>query len=114
MKEGYTFDDVLLVPQYSSVQSRSSVDLGVSLPKNIKTKMPVMPANMQDVIGESSIPVFLQKGCLSLVHRFEENNVEYQCSYLKKFPNETNLLGCSIGVKKGELDSVKKLIESGF
>lgn len=114
MKEGYTFDDVLLVPQYSTVSSRKMVDLQVLLPKNITTSIPVMPANMQDVVGESSIPIFLQRGCLSIIHRFNENNEDHQISFLRRFPDKVDLLGCSIGVKEQEFDSAKRLIEAGF
>ncbi|MEK7633792.1 MAG: IMP dehydrogenase, partial [Patescibacteria group bacterium] len=46
---GLTFDDVLLVPQKTSLVSRSEVDLSTQLTKNIKLKIPLISANMDTV-----------------------------------------------------------------
>jgi IMP dehydrogenase len=69
IREGLTFDDVLLVPQYSEVPSRSSVDISVNLGK-LKFKHPVIPANMQTVTGEDMALAVIQSGGLAILHRF--------------------------------------------
>ena len=43
--EGITFDDVLLVPQYSEV-TPNMIDLSTQLTKNIKLNIPLMSAGM--------------------------------------------------------------------
>ena len=43
--EGITFDDVLLVPQYSTV-TPNMVDLSTHLTKKIKLNIPMMSAGM--------------------------------------------------------------------
>ena len=50
MIDGIVFDDVLLVPQYSEVESRENVDLSVEINKlSIKIKHPIIPANMKTI-----------------------------------------------------------------
>ena len=46
--EGITFDDVLLVPQYSTV-TPNMVDLSTHLTKKIKLNIPMMSAGMDTV-----------------------------------------------------------------
>ena len=46
--EGITFDDVLLVPQYSEV-TPNMVDLSTHLTKKIKLNIPMMSAGMDTV-----------------------------------------------------------------
>lgn len=36
VRDSLTFDDLLLIPKYSEIMSRSEVDLSVKLSKNIK------------------------------------------------------------------------------
>ena len=48
--EGITFDDVLLVPQYSEV-TPNMIDLSTQLTKNIKLNIPLMSAGMDTVIS---------------------------------------------------------------
>ena len=43
--EGITFDDVLLVPQYSEV-TPNMIDLSTQLTKNIKLNIPLMSAGI--------------------------------------------------------------------
>ena len=45
LKEGLTFDDVLLIPQHSTVTPKD-VDLSVELAKNIRLQIPIMSAAM--------------------------------------------------------------------
>ncbi|NIU01488.1 MAG: guanosine monophosphate reductase, partial [Nitrosopumilaceae archaeon] len=45
-KEGLTFDDVLLVPQYTEIPSRTHVNLKTNLTKKIKIDIPIVSANM--------------------------------------------------------------------
>ena len=50
--EGITFDDVLLVPQYSEVTPNMS-DLSTQLTKNIKLNIPLMSAGMVGCEGRN-------------------------------------------------------------
>ena len=54
IREGLTFDDVLLVPQRSSVLPRE-VDLTVQLTKKIKLNIPMLSAAMDTVTNHNKI-----------------------------------------------------------
>lgn len=70
IKEGLTFDDVLLVPKYSPIVSRSQTDLKTRISKNIKLNIPFISANM-DTVTESSMAIALaREGGIGIIHRF--------------------------------------------
>lgn len=69
-KEGLTFDDVLLVPKYSDITSRSQTDLKTKLSRNISINIPFVSANM-DTVTESSMAVTMARaGGIGIIHRF--------------------------------------------
>lgn len=69
-KEGFTFDDVLLVPKYSDITSRSQTDLSTKLSRNISINIPFVSANM-DTVTESNMAVTIARaGGIGIIHRF--------------------------------------------
>ncbi|QUC64428.1 IMP dehydrogenase [Nitrosopumilus sp. K4] len=69
-KEGLTFDDVLLVPKYSDITSRSQTDLKTQLSRNISINIPFVSANM-DTVTESAMAVAMARaGGIGIIHRF--------------------------------------------
>lgn len=69
-KEGLTFDDVLLVPKYSDITSRTQTDLSTKLSRNISLNIPFLSANM-DTVTESNMAVTMaREGGIGIIHRF--------------------------------------------
>ena len=50
MKQTYSFDDVLLIPQRSNIKSRSEVDIGSNLGEHT-FKLPVIASPMDTISG---------------------------------------------------------------
>jgi len=70
IREGLTFDDVLLVPKFSDVTSRSQTDLSTQLSRNISLNIPLISANM-DTVTEASMAVAISReGGIGIIHRF--------------------------------------------
>jgi len=69
-KEGLTFDDVLLVPKYSDITSRSQTNLGTKLSRNISLNIPFTSANMDTVTESSMAVVMARAGGVGIIHRF--------------------------------------------
>ena len=68
IKEGLTFDDVLLVPALSKVMPKD-VDISTYLTKQIKLNIPIISAAM-DTVTESKTAICLaQEGGMGIIHR---------------------------------------------
>ena len=65
-----TYDDVLLVPQYSKVDSRRVLSTQAKLTKQITLQIPIVSANM-DVVTESEMAITIaREGGIGMIHRF--------------------------------------------
>ena len=69
-KEGLTFDDVLLVPKYSDITSRSQTDLSTKLSRNLTINIPFVSANMDTVTESSMASAMARAGGIGIIHRF--------------------------------------------
>lgn len=67
-KEGYTFDDVLLIPAESHVLP-NDVDLSVQLAKNIRLNIPLMSASMDTVTDSTMAIAIARQGGLGVIHK---------------------------------------------
>ena len=68
IKEGLTFDDVLLIPQASEVLP-SQVDLRTTLAKGINLNIPIISAAM-DTVTESRLAIAMaREGGMGIIHK---------------------------------------------
>ena len=67
-KEGYTFDDVLLIPAESHVLP-NDVDLRVQLAKNIRLNIPLISASMDTVTDATMAIAIARQGGLGVIHK---------------------------------------------
>ncbi len=67
-KEGLTFDDVLLVPQHSSVLPKD-VELNTRLTKKIKLNIPLMSAGMDTVTEARTAIAIAREGGIGIIHK---------------------------------------------
>ncbi|SVB04603.1 uncharacterized protein METZ01_LOCUS157457, partial [marine metagenome] len=70
IREGLTFDDVLLVPKFSDITSRSQTDLSTQLSRNISLNIPLISANMDTVTEASMAVTIAREGGIGIIHRF--------------------------------------------
>jgi len=77
-----TFDDVLLVPQRSSVASRSDVDTTGHITPTIALAVPIVSANMDTVTEWRMAIAMAQAGGIGIIHRFL--TIEEQAEQVRK------------------------------
>lgn len=75
--QGLTFDDVLLVPQYSPVRSRREVTTRTRVSRNVFLNIPIVASNMDTVCEEDMAVAIAREGGIGILHRF--CSVEEQC-----------------------------------
>ena len=68
MRQGLTYDNVLLEPQYSDIVSRKEVNLKTDLGKGVKLRLPIIASPM-DTVSESNIAWGMgMAGATAIVH----------------------------------------------
>lgn len=70
IREGLTFDDVLLVPKRSPIVSRSQTDLRTKLSRKITLNIPIISANMETVTESGMAIALAREGGIGIIHRF--------------------------------------------
>jgi IMP dehydrogenase len=79
--KGLSYDDVLLRPQYSDIESRSEINLSSDLGKGLNLNLPIFASPM-DTISESGMGAALQKaGGAAIIHRY--NTIEEQMQHVR-------------------------------
>lgn len=68
IQDAYTYDDVLLVPQYSNVLP-NEVSLKTKLTKNIELNIPVLSAAMDTVTEDAMAICLARQGGLGIIHK---------------------------------------------
>lgn len=86
-REGYTFDDVLLVPAHSEVLP-NDVDLSVQLAENLKLNIPIISASMDTVTDGDMAIAMARQGGLGVIHK--NMSIEAQASEVRKVKRSEN------------------------
>jgi IMP dehydrogenase len=82
IRQGLTYDDVLLVPRYSDIRSRKDVDTSAQLTRNIRLDVPIVSANMDTVTEAEMAIAVARKGGIGIIHRF--NTIEQQVNQVRQ------------------------------
>jgi IMP dehydrogenase len=106
-KEYLSFDDVLLVPQFSTIKSRKDVDTSTKL-MGLNLKLPIISSNMDTVTESTMANAMAAQGAVGALHRFctIEQNVDM-------FLKCTQDVMVSVGLGTTELERFEALMHAG-
>ncbi len=108
--EGLTYDDVLLVPQYSEVRPRE-IDVSSYLTKKIKLNVPIVSAAM-DTVTESTLAIAMaREGGIGIIHK--NMTIERQADEVRKVKEKNLIVGAAIGVIPESLERARALVKAG-
>ena len=79
---GLSYDDVLLVPQRTSVASRRLVDTSTRLSRRVGLRIPIVSANMDTVTEHIMAIELARQGGIGIIHRFMA--IEDQAAEVRK------------------------------
>lgn len=119
----YTFDDVVLLPQYSPLDSRSTVSLATKL-SLVELKLPIISSPMDTVTGSDMACWIGLSGGMGILHRY--NTIEEQVDLIRKANNSASngkktvlggnlrfLTGAAVGVNGDSWERAQALVEAG-
>lgn len=108
------FDDILLVPQSSDVNSRSDISLSTSIgyeSRRIDLYLPVVSAPM-DTICEEDMAIELAKhGAFGIIHRYLD--IEKQKDIIFNVAKQKYFVGAAVGIKNDVVKQVESLVFAG-
>ncbi len=106
IKDSLTFDDVALVPQYSSVLPSETIT-STKLANNLILQTPLISSAM-DTVTESEMAIALSKsGGIGIIHR--NLSIEKQVKEVKKVKKNNFLVGAAIGVNSKDIERADEL-----
>jgi IMP dehydrogenase len=119
MRTALTYDDVLLIPRFSDIESRSEISLDSDSDNKRTLTLPIISSPMDTVTGDVMASTMALSGGLGIIHRY--NTPDEQATILaiaKRIAGtinrkDANLIGAAIGVSGDYLDRARKLVKAG-
>ncbi len=110
INEALTFDDVLILPRYSSVLP-SKTNIKLKLTNKISLQVPFLSSAM-DTVTESNMAIAMGlEGGIGIIHR--NLDIKKQSLEVKKVKNKKLFVGAAVGTNQEDLIRAKKLLENG-
>tara|TARA_B100000131_G_scaffold90220_1_gene86911 strand:- start:3340 stop:4365 length:1026 start_codon:yes stop_codon:yes gene_type:complete len=112
IRQTYSFDDVLLVPKYSDIESRSEVSLSSSLSKGVTLALPVISSPMDTVTETTMALAMAEHGGLGVIHRY--NTIKEQAKLVYQvYSRGAKTIAAAIGVTGDSIDRALALVDAG-
>jgi len=105
-----TFDDVLLVPQYSNITSRKKVDISTEL-LGKTFSIPICSANMDTVTGQTMAEEMSRLGGFGCLHRYESHKMILK--WIQDLKQKDIQAVPSIGIKPEDFDYALDYVKQG-
>ena len=111
MRTALSFDDVLLVPQYSEIESRKEI-LGKQNLRSVGNfGLPIISSPMDTVTGETMACAMAAAGGIGIIHRY--NDMDDQAKVVMSVTSRGHIVGAAIGVGDDCIDRALFLSRAG-
>lgn len=106
-----SYNDVLLVPQYSKLLSRSEVDLSTKIAPDITLDIPLISINMDTVTGVDMAVEMSKLGGMGFYPRFDK--ADKQAKDIAKISKKGQKTIACVGIKNGNIERAEMLLKAG-
>tara|TARA_R100000008_G_scaffold57544_1_gene35586 strand:- start:512 stop:1537 length:1026 start_codon:yes stop_codon:yes gene_type:complete len=98
MRRTLCYDDVLLIPKYSDIRSRSEIDISVDLGKQVVLDVPIIASPMDTISEKEMAAAMSDCGGVAVIHRY--NTIEEQARLINEAKDASSNLkiGAAIGI----------------
>lgn len=103
-----TFDDVLIIPQYSEIDTRESIDTSVDF-LGLKLRIPIIAANMDYVTGPEMAVAMYEAGAFGILHRFAD--WQEQLKWMDELDQKNIPFIISVGIRDVD-ESFGRIVEA--
>ena len=110
MKEALSFEDVLIEPQYSDIESRSEIDIS-SILGGTEFKLPIISAPMDTITEDAMVRAIGECGGLGIIHRY--NSIDHQVGLVASSSGLGIKRGAAVGVNGDFLERAQALVGAG-
>ena len=101
-----TYKDVFIIPQYTEVTSRKSVDVS-----SFGLNIPVVSSNMDSISEEKMCTTLYHEGAIGALHRFMP--IHENIKQFKDIKSRNANAFCSVGVNEESKERAKALYQAG-
>ena len=112
MIEALTYDDVLLLPHYSDIRSRSEVDISTDLGNGLQLGLPIISSPMDTVTEDLMARAVSEEGGCSVIHRYNTEDEQAELVHVAKTKGAENV-GFAVGLGNDLISRSRKCLDVG-
>ena len=112
MIEALTYDDVLLLPHYSDIRSRSEVDISTDLGNGLQLGLPIISSPMDTVTEDLMARAVSEEGGCSVIHRYNTEDEQAELVHVAKTKRAENV-GFAVGLGNDLISRSRKCLDVG-
>jgi len=111
IRDGVSYDDVLVVPQRSPVESRDDVDLSTRLAAGLELDRPILSAPMDSVTEAETAVALSRAGGLGTIHRFVP--IAAQADEVRSVVETGERVGAAVGIDEDFVERARACLDAG-
>ena len=111
MKTALSFDDILLVPKYSDIDSRSEITLEQTVKHVGHISLPIISSPMDTVTESKMASAMYKLGGFGIIHRY--NTIQQQANLAREVIDQGGDCGAAIGINDDFLERAIALVNTG-
>ena len=111
--EFLSYDDVLLVPKYSSILSRKDISIATRLDDDIKLDVPIIASPMDTVCEAPMAIAMANAGSMGILHRYGSPRQQEDMAHSVMSAVGHGKAGAAVGVTGDFMERTERLVDNG-